>query len=785
MRNRDLEALEFDKLLMLLAKGALSDSGKEACLALKPDFVESAVQENSVCTWECFRLLEEHPGLPIEAFADVRIIIEKVLRRESVLDGSALRDLLEVGRSARMMAQFLRKYASHYGQLSKFVTSLPILSQLEESLSRCLTPAGEIKDNASEKLQSARKSMKGLKGEIQQRLESTLRSEDLKDVVSDQFVTVRNDRFVIPVRPNFRGRMEGVVQDRSGTGGTLFIEPLFAVELNNRLLLAGKDVRAEEQRILLFLTALVRENLDPLKKAFATLTTIDVLHAKVVFARMYGKTRPQFGSNISLKSLKHPLLVAQRKEVVPIDLILPRDKRGLVITGPNAGGKTAAMKTMGLVSLMAQTGFLIPCAEDNELPIFGSVMVDIGDAQSLEKNLSTFSAHVVNVKEIVSQFREPALVLLDEPGGGTDPAESAALAKALLFFLKAGEVSVFASTHLMDIKIFALEDNDYRIASVSFDADTLQPNYKLNYESPGQSLGLASARRLGLHKSICDYAENSMSSGTQMLSRALTGLEERAAALLKEQKKSQEERAALVSTRKRLEETTAKENAQLRDAWQREIQEAKALIKQVQEEGRKEVERLRSLEGAHVDSFRRVAKQVTNFGRNERSKLRQKEERFGPKPRGRVLPLVLGADVKLLDTNIRGKLEEIRGGRARIRRGGITFEVSKDDVRPLGTNQQGTKWPEVQVMNKPQGLGVRDINLLGCRVAQALPRLEAFLDQAVLSNHKTIRVLHGVGSGVLRKAIREYLSHSAYCDGFHEAPVAEGGSGTTIVDLAV
>ena len=259
-------------------------------------------------------------------------------------------------------------------------------------MSRCLDENGTLKDTASPPLRSLRRQVHSLGEDIEQRLHRTLRSSEAKDVVTDQFVTIRNNRFVIPVRPTFQVRLAGVVQDRSGSGETVFIEPLFAVELNNRLLLAHKEVAAEEHRILLWLTALVREQLDPLKQAFATLTEIDVLYAKVVFAQKYGATKPHFGAAIQLRSAKHPLLLAAGKPVVPIDLILPHEKRGLIITGPNTGGKTVALKTLGLICLMAQTGFLIPTDEANELPIFRSVFADIGDAQSLEQSLSTFSA---------------------------------------------------------------------------------------------------------------------------------------------------------------------------------------------------------------------------------------------------------------------------------------------------------------------------------------------------------------------------------------------------------
>ena len=781
MRERDLLALEFDKVLQLLADCALSSAGRAACLALKPQTVEPLVKEDGERTWQCFRLVEERLSLPLGSFPDIRPTCEQADHDGVVLEGQQLRDVLAVVTCARLLARFFRRDAATFDRLKGYADRLPALPDLEAALHRCLDENGGLKDEASPTLRSLRRQVYSLGEDIERRLQRTLRSIEVQEVVTDQFVTIRNNRFVIPVRPNFQARLPGIVQDRSGSGETVFIEPLFAVELNNRLLLAQKEVVAEEHRILVWLTALVRENLDQIEQAFATLTEIDVLHAKVVFAQKYGATQPHFGSAVHLRGARHPLLAASDIEVIPIDLILPNDKRGLIITGPNTGGKTVALKTLGLICLMAQTGFLIPTDEANELPIFRSVFADIGDAQSLEHSLSTFSAHIANVRDMLATLSEPALLLLDEPGGGTDPAEGGALANGLLTVLKDRRVSLVLATHLSPVKLFAVGDGSYQIAAVAFDLETLQPRYQLQYDVVGQSLGLPMARRLGLPEAVCRTAEAALSTEARQFSEALARLEADSASLERERTRMQSEREQATALRVRHEHLLAETEEKCRQVWQDAVREAKLLVRRVREEGRQVVARLRKNLQTPQDSSGAARRDLSRFLHEQHKEIAAKEQTFQAEAVPAMPLPQIGDEVEIRGGKIRGTLLTLNGQKARIRCGGTTFEVPAVQVRRASGQKPA---PRVRVAVDHAPPSRPEINLLGLRVREALPRLEVFLDQAILNNQSSVRIVHGMGTGALRRAVRGYLADSPYCESFNEAPRSEGGGGATVAELS-
>lgn len=776
MRERDLLALEFDKVLHLLAGCALSSAGHEACLALSPQTAQAVAEAESERTWQFFRLLEKHLSIPIRQFPDIRSSLEWAGHIGAALEGQKLLHILDVISLSRALATFFRRQASDYAQLRDLPETLLAFPVLEDTLRRCLDESGQLKDDASPELRSLRRRLRALSEEIEQRLHNVLRSSQARDVVADQYVTLRNNRFVIPVRPNFQTRLPGIVQDRSGSGETFFIEPMFAVELNNRLLLTRKEIEIEEHRLYVWLTDLVREDIPRLESAFAALVEVDVLHAKALLAQKHRCSKPILGgAEVRLRNARHPLLLATGKPVTPIDILLPEGKTGLIITGPNTGGKTAALKTLGLLCLMAQSGMLIPAEEDSRLPVFRGIFADIGDAQSLEQSLSTFSAHVRNVTDMLRTLEPPALVLFDEPGGGTDPLEGGALARGLLTHLKERGVQVAASTHLPPVKLLALTDNAYQVAAVDFDLDTLTPHYRLHYDTIGQSLGLPMARRLGLPEEVCTAAATTLPDEARQLSHAIAQLEETRAAFERERAQAAMEREQAAALRSQQQRLLAELEEKRRRLWRDELAEAKTLVRRLREEGREAVARVRAAQP-------HARQELAEFLRAQQQTIAAKEHELRPVQVEEATPLRIGDEVEIREGKIRGELVAMQGERARIRRGSLTFAVALNQVRPAAGSkrERPTRVTVDAVTESPP-----ELNLLGLRVHEALPRLETFLDRAVLEQRPSVRIVHGLGTGALRRAVREFLAGSPYCSSYSEAPRAEGGNGVTIAELTI
>ena len=470
MRPRDLLALQFDQVRERLAEGAHSPAGKAACRLLEPCGEHAIVARALEAAWQSFRLLEQYGAPPLTDFPDIRPALRTAVHEGFVLDGASLLAVRAVLETAQRTRAFLKNHVATFPSLAGLPEHLTPLPALHATLVRAIDAHGEVTDEASEELAELRRTLRQLREKLTRRLDDLVARPGMADVVADRYVTLRNNRFVVPIKTAAAGQFDGVVQDRSISGETMFIEPLFAVELNNRLLLAAKEEERLVRRILADLTELVRTEHDGLSASFAALVEIDVLFARAAFAQRYRCTQPVLDDDeIVLHQARHPLLLFGARPVTPTDIVMPRGKSVLVITGPNTGGKTVALKTAGLLALMAQSGVLIPAGEGSRLPCFRAIYTDVGDEQSIERNLSTFSAHVVNLTEILAQPAGPALVLLDEPGVGTDPDDGAALGIGMIQALAGAETRIIVSTHYSAIKLFALSDDRCVTAAVDFE----------------------------------------------------------------------------------------------------------------------------------------------------------------------------------------------------------------------------------------------------------------------------------------------------------------------------
>ena len=773
MRERDLKALEFDKVVGLLTGLAVSQPGRDALVELRPASDAVEVRRRLHVVAELVDLRSHSGSLPLDEFVDQRALLLAAAPENAVLGGLALVQIRDFVITARTAEAFLRSRVESRPLLAAVVQELVAPKELADALLRALADDGGLLDDASPELKQLRTRLRDERLELETRLARSLNAPGMEPFVSDYLVTVRNRRFVLPLKLNYAERLGGIVQDRSVSGETLFVEPMWAVELNNRLMMLEREAEAEEYRLLMQLTALVRGYVAELRLTFAAMVTLDALNARAIFAERFDCIEPQVGDDrIDLRAARHPLLVASGRPVVPIDIRIGGGQHGIVISGPNTGGKTVALKTLGLLSLMAQAGILIPVDEGSTVRPFRTMFVDIGDEQSIEASLSSFAAHVLNLTEVVQLLAEPALVILDEPGAGTDPVEGAALGIGLIDYLAARDCVVAVATHSTAIKLHAYSRAGFDAAAVDFDPEHLTPLYRLKPHTIGESYGLAVARRLGLPDEIVAAAEAVLPAGTAELSEALNRLE---------------------AERARLDDQTARLHGQ-EIALAEHEREALAAAERMRTRAEAERERLRS-EGARLlaELRREGAATLADLksgakGRRELSRTLSESaarlDEVAPPQSGSEQtpeePLKVGDRVEIGD--IRGELLVLEPGRAVVARGGLRIEVAPERLRRARAERAAERMPTVTVTTETSERD--ELNVVGLRTSEALRQLEQFLDQAYLTNQREVRIVHGIGSGALKKAIHDYLSTSPYCAAFRQAEPHHGGAGATIVHIS-
>jgi len=705
-------------------------------------------------------------SMPIDDFDDQRVHLLGAAPEDAVLNGASLVRIRDFVVASRTAAAFLRSRVEARPHVAAIVQNLVAPKELADAMLRALADDGALLDDASPELKRIRTRLRDERLDLETRLARSLNATGMDSFVSDYIVTVRNRRFVLPLKLNYSERLEGIVQDRSVSGETLFVEPMWAVDLNNRLMMHERDAEAEEYRLLMRLTAMVRGYLPELHMTFDAMVALDALNARAIFAERFGCIEPEITADgIDLVAARHPLLKT-------IDVTIAPGQHGIVISGPNTGGKTVALKTVGLFALMAQAGILIPAGERSKIKVFRSIFADIGDAQSIEASLSSFAAHIANLSEIIRSLDEPALIILDEPGGGTDPVEGAALAIGLMDYLGDRDCLVAVATHSTAVKLHAYSRAGFEAAAVDFDPDRLAPLYRLKPHTIGQSYGLAVARRLGLPPEIVAAAETALPAGSAELADALRRLEE--------------ERARLHTLTERLrdrEQSLSDHEREAAEAATRDHDRSEAERARVRGEGARAIEDLRREGSAMLAELKAGAKGRRDLGQTLAAAA-ARIDRIAPRSHDRAdpeseVPLKVGDQVELGE--IRGELLSLEDDRAVVGRGGLRIEVSADRIRRARAARAPAAEPRVTVTASS---GERsELNLVGMRTGEALRKLEEFLDQAYLTNRAEVRVIHGIGSGALKKAVHEYLETSPYCGGFRQAEPHQGGAGATIAKI--
>lgn len=779
-----LERLEYPRLRTLLAGQTQSEPGCRLAQQLMPlaraEEVETALAELD----EAVRLLVDGRAPSLGGCFDLRETVEQGQAEGSLI---VAEELLKVAESLRVADECRRWASSLEAQplLTGLAAQLKPLTELFKRLVESIGPRGELLDSASFELGDLRYRLRQTRNRVKQQLEQLLSSDQYVGCFQEKLVTVRNGRYVVPLKADHRGQLKGFVQDESASGQTLYIEPTKILEGNNSLQQLLREEQREERRILLQLADLVRRDSAELLNNQRVLGRLDLRLAAARLSRMYQGHRPELvtESVIELKQARHPLLMEQNgrldpSRAVPIDLLLPQDCQALVVSGPNTGGKSVALKTLGLLLLMVRSGLHIPCHPDSRLHLYRQLHVDIGDEQSIAQSLSTFSGHLLRVREILAAADRETLVLLDEAGTGTDPAEGAALAQAVLDQLCQQGAKTMLTTHLGQLKHFAHAQAGVENAAVEFDPDTLAPKFRLTYGIPGASSAMATARRLGLPTEILDRARQYLGQGELDSTSLLVQLNAQQQELDKQLRQARQARR------------DAQGAQQLR---KQQLQQLKEKKKEILGRATRQADDLIAATEARLKQLRKrkqtvVSPQEAIADREQLAAAREQLKPFKPRRnrQGEVpQQLEVGELVRISMLGIEAQVERLLSDGVELSVAGKRMRqplaaLEQFQPRRFATGRQSggavtRKIAERQISNQ--------LKLVGLRVDGALSELERFIDDALLSNLRQVEIIHGAGEGVLRRAVREFLAKQRVVTAFYAAPAEQGGDNITIAEL--
>ncbi len=784
---------EWNAVRALLAHEAQTELGRERAAAAEPLTDLLPVQAAIETTRQARLALAMSGALPLPSGADVRPVLDRCRTAGSVLDGPELVQLVPVLEASPRLRAYGGLVSAASPDVAAITGALPRFPELVERLGRALDADGAVTDDASPALRRLRREIRERRRRIATELERALQGSEADRLFADRYVTLRHGRYVLPVRAEARGRVRGIVHDRSQSGQTVFIEPEHVVEINNDLVQAVREEEHETARILAELTDAVRERLEDLDRLVAAVGELDWIFARASAAERMGATAPVItaGHAVALRNARHPLLLAQswrdpERVVVPVDIELTADRPLLLITGPNAGGKTIALKTAALLALMAQVGCHVPADEGSRLPAFADIHAVIGDEQSVAENLSTFSAFVKQIREVLAQAGPRSFVLLDELGAGTDPDEGAALAQAILEELAERGALVIATTHLEPLKAFASTHPRARNASVEFDTATLAPTFRLRYDQPGQSYALTTAARLGLASELIARAQAHRSEHAARLSELRAALDGRTRS---EAERAREIERALTDVAARLARAGEQEAAAER--------KAKVIVERAKAEATTLLTDIRRALAAEWDTLKRAerSRRALEESRQRVREAAAKIEAIAPAPSPAALAtLTPGATVAAEHLGIRGELIAIAGGSATVRSGTITVRVPLQALRPIAASAAGARGDGAGSMrvgfrakeSAPSPRPVApELLLLGRTTDEARDAVEKYLDDAFLAGLATVRLIHGKGTGALRKAVRDLLAAHPLVDSFRDGEPPEGGAGATVAALKV
>ena len=784
--ERALKTLEYDKVRQLVAKHCTCSIGKSAIDELVPQTNFEKVVQLLDEMDEGLSILRVKGNVPLGGIFDVR----PAARRAQIGGMLSAMELMEVSstiRASRILRNFIEDIEAEAAiDIPLFIEkkeTMPVLTGLQHEINNCIDDNGGVLDSASQTLRSIRQSLRSEEAKVRSKLESLTRGSNATKMLSDAIVTIRNDRYVIPVKQEYRYHYGGIVHDQSSSGQTLFIEPDSVVQANNEIHRLKMKEQAEIERILLALSAMVEEVAPELFNLVKILGEIDVILAKGKYGQAHKCTKPKINKDgyIRLVRARHPLLPIET--AVPNDIEFGKDITSVVITGPNTGGKTVTLKTVGLCTLMAQAGLPVPALDGSELAVFEQVFTDIGDEQSIEQSLSTFSSHMVNIVDILQKYDHESLVLFDELGAGTDPQEGAALAISILDEVHGRGARVMATTHYPELKAYGYNRPGVANASVEFDIETLSPTYRLLIGVPGRSNAFEISSRLGLPESIIDRAKNFTGTDRHEVESMIASLEES-----RRQSEDDAERshALLLESEKLREELNGKLQAY--------DERKEALDKKAKDKARKIVDEAKAEAESIIAELREMRKNANQVVKeHELIEARKRLEEAAPLENNKVLKkaaqvkaraqnLVVGDEVKVLSYGQRGTLlKKVSDVEWVVQLGILKMKIADSDIEYIK--------PEKEPVQRMTGVKNRDshvkleLDLRGERYEDALIRTEKYIDDALLANYGRVSIIHGIGTGALRQGIQGYLKKHKRVKSFRFGEAGEGGFGVTVVEL--
>lgn len=793
MNEKVLHTLEYNKILDQLTEYAFSADAKSRCQKLRPITDRAQIEQLQQQTSDALSRLFKYGSLSFSGVTDIRDSLKRLEIGGALSAIELLRvcSLLESAKRAKAFARSQDDNDQPDDSLTSLFAGIEPLTPLCDEIRRCILSEDEIADDASSTLHSIRRSMRGMNDKIRAQMNSMINNTTTRSYLQDTVITMRDGRYCLPVKAEAKSLVPGMIHDQSSTGSTLFIEPMAVVNLNNEY----KELQLREQEeievILAGLSNLTASYATQLLADYELLTELDFIFARAAFAQTYNGVAPLFNDDgrIHIRKGRHPLL--DPKKVVPIDVRLGEDFRLLIVTGPNTGGKTVSLKTVGLLTLMGQSGLHIPASERSELGIFDEVFADIGDEQSIEQSLSTFSSHMVNIIRILEQVNDRSLVLFDELCAGTDPTEGAALAISILSKLHLYGARIMATTHYSELKVYALSTPGVENACCEFDVATLSPTYRLLIGIPGKSNAFAISEKLGLPTDLIADAKGRISKSEGDFEDLIADLEKSRSTIEREQLEINQYKAEIESLKEKLEQKQERLDSS-RDKILREANEqAYNILK-----GAKDVadETIRNFNkygkaGAPVSEMEKERTKLR--GKMDKAAQKMSEQKKASVPNHNVpKKLRIGDSVKVISMNLKGTVHSLPNARGDlyVQMGILRSLVNindlillEEDAAPGTKKFQKTSAGKIK-MSKSASVST-EINLIGKTTDEAIPLLDKYLDDAYLAHLPSVRIVHGKGTGALRNAVQAHLKRLKYVKSFHLGEFGEGDAGVTIAEF--